>query len=131
MNHTLKTIAVVLSLGASSLAQEELAIRSKGNHKLPPDAEKIYVTSCAAVEREFRTGRTLRPPVTLVLGTRDNGADLGKKEIRLSEWNPYLFAQGVVAIAFDELLPASERMAVARRAVIWADSTVEAKSLAK
>jgi len=42
-----------------------------------------------------------------------------------------LFAQGVVMFAFEELLPAGERMAVAKRAVTWADSTVDAKRFAK
>jgi len=49
----------------------------------------------------------------------------------LTKWDPYLFAQGVVIFAFEDLLPDGERMAVAKRAVTWADSTVDAKSVAK
>jgi len=44
---------------------------------------------------------------------------------------PDLLAQGVVIFAFQDLLPDEERMAVAKRAVTWADSTVDAKNVAK
>jgi hypothetical protein len=66
--------------------------------------------------------------VTLVIGADENRAYLGTREIRLTKWDPYLFAQGVVIFAFEDLLPDGERMAVAKRAVTWADSTVDAKS---
>jgi len=39
-------------------------------------------------------------------------------------------AQGVVALAFDELLPET-RMAVAKRPVNWATSAVDANSIGK
>jgi hypothetical protein len=42
-----------------------------------------------------------------------------------------LFAQDVVIFVFEDLLTDGERMAVAKRAVTWADSTVDAKSVAK
>ncbi len=55
--------------------------------------------------------------MTLVVGADKNGAYWGPREIRLTKWDPYLFAQGVVIFAFEDLLPDGERMAVARRAV--------------
>jgi len=42
-----------------------------------------------------------------------------------------MFAQGVVIFAFEDLLPDGEKTAVAKRAITWADSTVDAKRLAK
>ena len=69
--------------------------------------------------------------MTLVVGAEQNGAYRDAKEIRLTKWDPYLFAQGVVFFAFEELLPEGERMAVAKRAITWADSTVESKSFVK
>jgi hypothetical protein len=52
-------------------------------------------------------------------------------EIRLIKWNPFLFAEGVVVFAFEDLPPVDERMAVARRAVNWTGSTVEIKTILK
>ena len=113
------------------MAQDGLAIRTASKQERPADAEKLYVSACLAVEREFRISRPIRPQVTLVIGADKNGAYWGPREIRLTEWDPDLFAQGVVIFAFQDLLPDEERMAVAKRAVTWADSTVDAKNIAK
>ena len=66
--------------------------------------------------------------MTLVIDADENRAYWGHRLSRLTKWGtPYLFAQGVVIFAFEDLLPDGERMAVAKRAVTWADSTVDAK----
>jgi len=83
------------------------------------------------IQREFGGGRTVRPQITLVLGAEKDEAVVGSGEIRLVKWNPYLFAQGVVAIAFHDLMPPDARVAAARRAVNWAGSTVEIKAISK
>jgi hypothetical protein len=69
--------------------------------------------------------------VTLILGSDVNQADWDLREIRLIKWDPYLFAQGVVIFAFEDLMPTELRLAVARRAVTWVDSTVEVNSFTK
>jgi hypothetical protein len=53
------------------------------------------------------------------------------REIRLTQWNPYAFAQGVVWLAFEDLMPSHQTLTIAKRAVTWADSTVEIERLAK
>jgi hypothetical protein len=53
------------------------------------------------------------------------------REIRLRKWNRYLFAQGVVWLAFEDLMPTQHRQTIAKRAVTWADSTVEVERLEK
>ncbi len=131
MIRRLTIVVFTVALGASCLAQDGLVIRTNGRQERPADAEKIYFSACSAVEREFRISRAVRPQVTLVVGADQNVADRDAKEIRLTKWDPYLFAQGVVFFAFEELLPAGERVAVAKRAITWADSTVESKSFAK
>ena len=131
MVRKLAIFVFTVAVGATCLAQDGLVIRTNGRHERPADAEKVYVLACSAVEREFRISRPLRPHVTLVVGADKNGAYRDTKEIRLTKWDPYLFAQGVVIFAFEDLLPDGERMAVAKRAVTWADSTVDAKNLAK
>ena len=124
-------IVVITLFGGACLAQEGLVIRGKSRQASPIDAEKIYLTACSAVEHELRINRPLRPQVTLVLGARENGAFLGPREIRLTKWDPYMFAQGVVFFAFDELLPQRDRLAMAKRAVAWSGSTVAANTLRK
>ena len=133
MIRKLMIVAFTVALGASCLAQDRLVIRTLGGQELPAraDAEKVYLSACAEVEHEFRISRPLRPQVTLVVGADRNAAYWDAKEIRLTRWDPYMFAQGIVIFAFEELLPEGERRAVAKRAVAWADSTVAVKSFAK
>jgi hypothetical protein len=131
MVHRLTIVVFVMALGTSCLAQEGLVIRTNGRQERPSDAETVYISACSAVEREFRISRPLKPQVTLVIAANQNRAYLDTREIRLTKWDPYLFAQGVGIFAFEDLLPEGERMAVAKRAVTWADSTVDAKSVAK
>ena len=130
VNCILGMVAIAL-FGGACLAQDGLVIRGNSRQASPTDAEKIYVNACSAVERELRVSRPLRPRVTLVLGAHENGAYLDPREIRLTKCYPYLFAQGVVFFAFDELLPEQERVAVAKRAVTWAGSTVAVNNFSK
>ena len=105
MVHRLTIVVFTVALGRSCLAQDGLVIRTNGRQERPEDAEKIYVSACLAVEREFRISRPIRPQVTLVVGANKNGAYWGPREIRLTKWDPYSFAQGVVIFAFEDLLP--------------------------
>lgn len=127
----LKFLIPILVLSTSCLAQEAFTIRTHGKQKPPADAQKIYLSACSAVQREFGTNRLPTPQVTLVIGGDANTADWDHREIHLTKWNPYLFAQGVVIFAFEELLPTEQRLQVAKRAVAWADSTVQIDHLRK
>ena len=116
----------VLVLSIGSAAEEGLTIRNDGNQKLSSvEARKIYLSACAAVQREFGSSRELRPRITLVLGANKQGVDFDHREIRLAKWDEFLFAQGVVWLAFEDLMPKNQMLTVAKRAVIWADSTVD------
>jgi hypothetical protein len=121
----MKFLIPILVLSTSCLAQEALTIRTHSKQRPPADAQKIYLSACSAVQREFGTNRLPRPQVTLVIGGDSNKADWDHREIHLTKWDPYLFAEGVVIFAFEELLPTEQRRQVAKRAVTWADSTVE------
>src|SRR5437867_3078974 len=127
----LRVLTITLVLGASCLAQDGLVIRGNDKEVWSAEAEKVYASACSAVEREFRITRSVRPQVILVVGVSEDRAYWQSREIRLTKWNPYLFAQGVVIFAFEDLLPDREQIAVANRAVKWAGSTVDIKSLAK
>ena len=131
MISALKALTITLVLGGSCLAQDGLVIRGNGKQVWSGEAEKVYLSACSAVERQFRITRSVKPRVTLVVGAREDRAYLESREIRLTRWDPYMFAQGVVIFAFEDLLPERERIAVAHRGVKWAGSTVDIKSLAR
>lgn len=132
MRKASRLTVVVLVLAAGCWAQNLLAVQAKGKERWPSEeADKLYLSACSAVQREFGGARRVRPQITLVLGADKDEALWDKREIHLVKWNPELFAQGVVVFAFEDLLPLDERMAVARRAMNWADSTVEIKTISK
>ena len=122
----------VLALAGAGLAQDGLTIDNRHKERLStPEAEKIYSSACSVVEREFDIKQPLHPQVRLVLGADKNEIWFVGREIRLTKWNPYAFAQGVVWLAFEDLMPSQQRLTIAKRAVTLADSTVEIERLAK
>jgi hypothetical protein len=130
MTNRLRCLIVVLILATACLAQDGLTVQSKG--KWPAaEAQKIYVSACSAVQREFGGHRRIAPRVTLVLGDGKNDVWFQEQEIRLTKWNRYAFAQGVVWLAFADLMPLQQRLAIAKRAVNWADATVGVEQLRK
>ena len=119
-------------LTTACLAQEGFTVRSDGKQQWPvAEAQKLYDSSCIVVQQEFATGHKVRPQITLVLGASTNAVNADKKEIRLTQWDRYLFAQGVIMLAFEDLMSFEERAAMAKRAVSWADSTIDVKRLTK
>lgn len=130
----LTLFAALLLLTAVSAAQEGLTIRNNTNQEWPSaEAEKIYRSSCAVVQREFGSSRELKPKVTLVVGAnKDNeGLFFKSREIRLAKWDRYMFAQGIVWLAFEDLMPHEQLLLVSKRAVAWADATVAVGQIAK
>jgi hypothetical protein len=122
----------VLALAGACLAQEGLTIDNKHKERVSaPEAEKIYSSACSVVQREFGFRHALHPQVRLVLGADKNEIWVARREIRLTKWDRYGFAQGVVWLAFEDLMPSEQRLTIAKRAVTWADSTVEIERLAK
>lgn len=129
MTRAMKFLIPILVFLTSCLAQQPLSIRILSKQKSPVNAQKIYLSACSAVQREFGASQALRPQLTLVIGGHGNFLGWDRREIHLQKWDADLFAQGVVMLAFDELLPVQRRLAVAKRAVTWADSTVEVRDL--
>jgi hypothetical protein len=132
MRNSSWVVVLVLMSAALCSGQEDIAVHTKGKQKWPAaEAEKIYAAACAAVQREFGGHGAVRPHVTVVLGADRNDVAMGDREIRLRQWDRNLFAQGVVLLAFQDLMPVEQRVALSKRAVNWADSTVEVHDLAK
>ena len=132
MSTILKFATFVLAFATVCTAQSGLSVRNRKNQKWPAaEAQKIYLSACSVVQREFARTIPLSPQVTLVLGTDKDEVWFAAREIRLTKWNDDAFAQGVVWLAFEDLMPSQQRQAIAARAVSWADSTVEVEQLKK
>jgi hypothetical protein len=132
VTYKLKLVIAGLLVVTSCFAQEGLIIQARNKQTVPAaEAEKIYLSACSVIQREFGANRVPRPHVTLIVGADANNADWDRHEVKLIKWDPYLFAQGVVIFAFEELMPTELRLAVAKRAVTWADSTVEVSNFRK
>lgn len=93
------------------------------------EAEAIYISACKVVEQEYGRVDPVRPHVKLVLGADKEGVYYPNREIRLTKWDKYRFAQGVVVLAADELLTRDKRISLTQLAVSAAESTVDVDQL--
>jgi hypothetical protein len=106
----------ILALPGTCLAQDGLTIDNKHKKRVStPEAEKIYSSACSVVQREFGFRHALHPQVGLVLGADKNEVWFAGREIRLTKSDRYTFAQGVVWLAFEDLMPSLQRPTIARR----------------
>lgn len=133
MKTFLNVAVLVLTLITACLGQETLvSVKSKGKQRWSPaEIDKIYLSACSALEQEFGDKGSVTPQVTLVLGADKNAVDFDKREVLLVKWDRDLFAQGVVVLAFEDLMTVQRRMTIARRAVNWADATTEVGQISK
>jgi hypothetical protein len=102
------------------------------NQALPyGEAQALYLSACKVVEQEFSRTDPIRPRVTLILGAERDAIYYPKREIHLMKWDKYQFAQGVVVLAVNEMLPADMRISLTKLAVLEAESTVSVDQLKK
>ena len=123
-----------LSLAGISWAANDvgLTVTVNGHQKYPAaEAEKIYNSSCAAVKQDFGDSKAMCPNVVLILGAEQDGVDLIRGRVLLTKWDRGLFAEGVVMLTFQKLLPVDRTLTLAKRALHWADATIEISQLAK
>jgi hypothetical protein len=92
-------------------------------------ADAIYLSACKVVEEEFSRTDPVRPKLTLLLGAEKDGVYYPQREIHLTKWNKFRFAQGVVVLAVDDLLPREKRMSLTQLAIADAESTVDVGEL--
>lgn len=132
MSYPFKLFSLMLLITAGCFAQDQFAVQNKRNQKWPSaEARKIYASSCAVVQQEFGGNQLPQPQLTLVLGADDNAVSFDRREIRLTKWDPYLFAQGVVMLAFEDRLSNEVKISLTKRAVNWADATVDISDMKK
>ena len=94
-----------------------------------PEAQMIYLSSCRVVEQEFSRSSPVRPRLSLLLGSDSDRVYYPKREIQLRKWDKYKFAEGVVILAVDSLLPADAKVSLSKLAVTEADSIVDVREL--
>jgi hypothetical protein len=92
------------------------------------EAEKLYVSICAVVRREFPGSGELRPRFTVVVGTERNEVHR-QTEIWLKKWNPALFAEGVAVLAFDQVLTSELVRKLAKRGIEQSNAMVDVADL--
>jgi hypothetical protein len=90
----------------------------------------------ARIEWKFKCRRVgnsivLRPTIALVLGADKNAVKFDEKTILLKRWDRSLFAEGVVILAFEDLLTPQRRMIMTNRAVNLVQDTVNAGEISK
>jgi len=128
----IRSALCVLILVTSCMAQERLTIQNRWKTKVQEaEIQKLYVSACAVVRQEFHDQHLDNPVVTLVIGADKDEMLSEEREIRLVRWNPYLFAQGVVMLAFQGLLPVQRKLNMTTRAVSEADATVAVQQLVR
>jgi hypothetical protein len=106
MKNWVKVAMLVVAFASACSAQEAVVnVSSKGMQKWSPsEVDKVCLSACTPVQREFGDSIFLRPSVALVLGADANAVDFDKKTILLKRWDHSLFAEGVVMLAFEDLL---------------------------
>lgn len=132
MSGGIRSALCVLILVTSCIAQERLTIRNRSKEKVQEaEVQKLYLSACAIVRQEFHDQYLDNPAVTLVIGADKDEMFPQEREIRLVRWNPYLFAQGVVMLAFQDLLPLQRKLNMSTRAVSQADATIAVQQLVR
>jgi hypothetical protein len=91
------------------------------------EAEKLYQSACQVVQRDFHGG-DLHPRFTVMLGAERN-AVYGQDQIWLKQWNPVMFTQGVVVLAFDQVLTGDVTKQLAKRAFEQVNASVDVRDL--
>jgi hypothetical protein len=134
----LKGMFVLLVLSSVGLAQSSsdgsFSVRHLKNasYSLKPaqmrEAESIYRSACAVVQREFHGGSSeFHPHIMVVIGTERNEVRARQTpvgEIWMKKWDPNLFAEGVVILAFDEMLTPDAIVQLSNRAFRQSNAAV-------
>ena len=133
MKKMMKLAMLVVALASLCCAQEgTVKVSSEGNQKWSPsEVNGVYLSACTAVQREFDDRIVLRPTIALVLGADKNAVNYDKKTILLKSWDRSLFAEGVVILAFENLLTPERRITITNHAVNLARATVSVREFTK
>jgi hypothetical protein len=99
------------------------------------DAESLYQSACAEVQHEFHSSTELHPRFTVIIGEDRNEVHSGGMkvddglQIWMKKWNPTVFTQGVVVLAFQQLLTRNVITQLGDRAVRYSNASVDVAEL--
>lgn len=125
-------LLVVAFAGVCCAQEATVIVSSEGKQKWSPsEVNKVYLSACTAVQREFGNSIILRPAIALVLGADKNAVNFDKKTILLKRWDRSLFAEGVVILAFEDLLTPQRPVMITNHAVNLAQTTVNVGEITK
>ena len=139
MLKTFFTLIVLVSAAwAQSSADGSFSVRHSKNANFSLNAtqmrqaENLYSIVCTIVKQDFHNGAgELHPHFTVVIGAERNEVHSvrvktdGGTEIWMKKWNPTVFAQGVVVVAFDEMLTRDVITQLGNRAIRYSNATVD------
>jgi hypothetical protein len=144
----LKLMFALLALASVTLAQSStdgsfsVHHLNRANFQLNPsqmrEAESLYKSACATVQQDFHNAGELHPRFIVIIGADHNevyanlnhrSAVEGSAEIRMKKWNPTVFAQGVVFLAFDQILTTDLIAQLGTRALRYSNATVDVNGL--
>jgi hypothetical protein len=107
-----------------------LTIYNPRNRTIPvSEAQTIYLSACKVVEQEFSRTDPVRPRLRLFVGSDADRVYYPKREIQLTKWDKFKFAQGVVILATDSLLPNAKKYSLSKLALVEAESVVDVREL--
>src|SRR5579863_36982 len=93
------------------------------------EAESLYKSACVVVQQDFRLStNVVRPHFTVVIGAETNEVH-NMEEIRMRKWNPTIFAEGVVILAYQQELTADKVKQLGNRAVRYSNAIVDVAAL--
>ena len=133
MKNMLKSAMLAAAFAGVCCAQEgSVTVTSEGKQRCSPsEVNKVYLSACRAVQREFGDSTVLSPTIALVIGGEKNEVNFDKKTILLKRWDASPFAEGVVILAFEDLLTPQRRVMITNRAVNLARATVNVGEITK
>jgi len=102
---TLGLTIAVLFVATTGWTQDRLILSGNVSPQVGQEARMLYAAVCITAEREFGATRPLKPTVFLVVGANQDALDWEGNRIKLRKWDPYLFSQGVIALAYRQLMP--------------------------
>jgi len=96
------------------------------------EAEKLYQSACAVITRDFQSnfssGSEIHPRFAVIVGTDLNEVH-GRTEIWLKQWDPAIFVEGVVVLAFNQVLTPDRIKQLGSRALRYSNATVDVAGL--
>jgi hypothetical protein len=107
-----------------------LTIYNPRNRTIPvSEVQTIYLSACKVVEQEFSRTGPVRPRLRLFVGSDADRVYYPKYEIQLTKWDKFKFAQGVVILATDSLLPNAKKYSLSKLALVEAEGVVDVREL--